>query len=109
MIMGYTIGLNVIIESGHNFESRLFFIENHLVYLIGYGAPITLAYYTLPLVLYFATQSILVPLMIVNSREYFRPKIMPHTFPIITFLNKLNVIIFENAVTIIKQWLPKNV
>lgn len=102
MIMGYTISLNALIEAGLKLNDRLFFIENHLVYLIGYGAPMTLGYYTLPLVVYFAIQAVLIPLMIVNSKEHFKPQAMLHTIPIVTFLNKLNHLIFETMLNVLK-------
>ena len=102
MIIGYTISLNVLIEAGLKFDARLFFIENHLVYIIGYGAPMTLGYYTLPLIVYFAIQSILIPLMIVNSKEHFKPRAMPSSLPILQFLNKFNQTIFEILINTVK-------
>lgn len=103
MIMGYTISINFLLEAGLDVNSRMLFIESHLLYLIGYGAPLTVGFYTLPLVVYLALQAILVPLMIVNTREYFIPRMMPHSLPVVTWLNQFNGIIFRYTISVVQK------
>ena len=103
LIVGYTISLNLLIESGLTFEKRLYFAENNLIYLIGYGMPLTVGYYTLPLIIYFAIQSLLVPLMIINSKKHFKPVGMPLLLPIISLLNKFNNWLFTEGIVLFKK------
>lgn len=103
-IIGYTISLNLLIEQGLVFEQRLYFAERHLIYLIGYGLPLTIGYNTLPLMVYFAVQSVLIPLMIVNSRKYFQPLAIPGgPIKLITTLNQINRKIFYELLIIVRK------
>jgi hypothetical protein len=103
LIIGYTSSLNLLVESGLPFEQRLYFAENNLIYLIGYGMPLTVGYYTLPLIIYFAIQSLLVPLMIINSKKHFKPMGMPLSLPIISLLNKFNHWLFTGGIFLVKK------
>jgi hypothetical protein len=104
IIIGYTMCLNLLIEQGLTFEQRLYFAERHLVYLIGYGLPLTIGYNTLPLVVYFAIQSVLTPLMIINSKQHFRPLPIPGgPIKLITFLNQINKKIFFEILILIRK------
>lgn len=104
VIIGYTICLNLLIEKGLTFEQRLHFIEEHLVYLIGYGLPLTIGYNTLPLIVYFSIQSILTPLMIINTKQHFQPlKIPGGPIKLITIINQINQKIFQEILILIKK------
>ena len=103
-IIGYTISLNLLIEQGLIFEQRLYFAERHLIYLIGYGLPLTIGYNTLPLMVYFAIQSVIIPLMIVNSRQHFKPIPIPGgPIKLISTLNQINRKIFYELLIIIRK------
>lgn len=104
IIIGYTMCLNLLIEQGLTFEQRLSFTEHHLVYLIGYGLPLTIGYNTLPLVVYFAIQSVLTPLMIINSKQHFNPIPIPGgPIKLITVLNQINKKIFFEVLILIRK------
>jgi hypothetical protein len=104
IIIGYTMCLNLLIEQGLTFEQRLDFAERHLVYLIGYGLPLTIGYNTLPLMVYFAIQSVLTPLMIINSKQHFKPIPIPGgPIKLITFLNQINKKIFFELLIMIRR------
>jgi len=95
-IIGYNTCINILIEQGYVYDNRINFIESHLVYLIGYGLPLTIGYYTLPLVIYFALQSIMIPLMIVNTRQNFHPQpLVGGALPIIHSINYFNKYLLE--------------
>lgn len=94
-VVGYTLCSNLLIEQKLTFDQRLDFIERHLVYIVGYGLPLTIGYNTLSLIVYFAIQSIVMPLMIINSKLHFNPQEVPGgPLKLITFLNNINTKIF---------------
>lgn len=103
IIIGYTICTPMLVERGLTFEQRLSFVEQHLVYIVGYGLPLTIGYNILPLVVYFALQSVLMPLMIINSRQHFNPLPIPGgPIKLITCIGTINKKIFFELLGVYK-------